>query len=111
MKTTRQEVEFDPKALVERVKAFAKHAKAGKAMPRVRITQVAVPPKLKPLPPADIKRIRTRLGVSQAAFAALLNVPRNTAISWENGVRKPSGAALKLLSLVSQKPEILAAAS
>jgi len=44
MKTTRQEVEFDPKALVERVKAFAKHAKTGKAMPRVRITQVAVPP-------------------------------------------------------------------
>jgi DNA-binding transcriptional regulator YiaG len=110
MKTTRQEVEFDPKALVERVQAFAKHAKAVKAMPGVRITQVAVPPKLKPLQPADIKRIRTRLGVSQATFAALLNVPRNTAISWESGVRKPSGAALKLLSLVRQKPEILAAA-
>lgn len=111
MKTKRPEVEFDPKALVERVKSFAVHAKSAKAMPKVRITQVAVPAKLKPLPPEDIKRIRTRLGVSQATFAALLNVPRNTAISWENGLRKPSGAALKLLSLVRQKPEILAAAS
>ena len=111
MKTKRPEVEFDPKALVERVKSFAAHAKSAKAMPKVRITQVAVPAKLKPLPPEDIKRIRTRLGVSQATFAALLNVPRNTAISWENGLRKPSGAALKLLSLVRQKPEILAAAN
>ncbi|MBE7494179.1 MAG: helix-turn-helix domain-containing protein [Verrucomicrobiaceae bacterium] len=110
MKKKTQEVEFDPQALVERVKAFAAHAKSRKPMPNVRITQVAVPPKLKPLPAADIKRIRTHLGVSQATFAALLNVPRNTAISWENGVRKPSGAALKLLSLVRQKPEILAAA-
>jgi putative transcriptional regulator len=111
MKTKSAEIEFDPKALVERVQAFAAHAKSKTPMPNVRITQVAVPAKLKPLPPADIKRIRTRLGVSQAAFAALLNVPRNTAISWENGVRKPSGAALKLLSLVSHKPEILAVAS
>lgn len=111
MKTKRPEIEFDPKALVERVKSLAAHAKSAKTMANVRITQVAVPAKLKPLPPEDIKRIRTRLGVSQATFAALLNVPRNTAISWETGVRKPSGAALKLLSLVRQKPEILAAAS
>ncbi len=109
MKTQPQEIEFDPKALVDRVKTFAAHAKSKKPMPNLRITQVVVPIKLKPLPPSDIKRIRTHLGVSQAAFAALLNVPRNTAISWENGVRKPSGAALKLLSLVRQKPEILAA--
>jgi hypothetical protein len=38
MKTTRQEVAFDPKALVERVQAFAKHAKAGKAMPGARFS-------------------------------------------------------------------------
>jgi DNA-binding transcriptional regulator YiaG len=44
----------------------------------------------------------------QAAFAALLNVPQQTAVSWESGARKSSGAALKLRQLVKQRPEILA---
>ncbi len=39
---------------------------------------------------------------------ALLNVTQKTAVSWESGTRKPSGAALKLLQLVKQRPEILA---
>ena len=56
----------------------------------------------------EIRSIRTRLGVSQAGFAAHLNVPQKTAVSWESGTRKPSGAALKLLQLVKHKPEILA---
>ena len=44
----------------------------------------------------------------QAVFAALLNVPQPTAISWESGARKPSGAALKLLRLATRHPELLA---
>ena len=45
--------------------------------------------------------------VSQSVFAALLNVPKVTAISWEKGRRKPTGAAWRLLDLVRRKPEIL----
>ena len=47
--------------------------------------------------------------VSQSVFAALLNVPKVTAISWERekGRRKPTGAAWRLLDLVRRKPEIL----
>ena len=40
-------------------------------------------------------------------FAALLNVPTRTVISWENGQRKPSGAALKLLDIAEKHPEAL----
>lgn len=35
----------------------------------------------------------------------LLNVPALTAISWENGTRKPSGAALRLLAVARHHPE------
>jgi putative transcriptional regulator len=110
MKAKSKEIEFDPQALVARVQEFAAHAKNKTRPAQLRITEIAVPPPVKSLRPAEIKDIRTRLGVSQTAFAALLNVPKNTAVSWESGVRKPSGAALKLLQLVRRKPEILAEA-
>jgi DNA-binding transcriptional regulator YiaG len=34
-------------------------------------------------------------------------VPKVTAISWENGTRKPSGAALRLLAVARKHPEAL----
>ena len=67
----------------------------------------------KPAPdvtPAEVRRIRARLKVSQPVFAALLNVPTVTAISWEKGRRQPSGAALRLLEIARKRPEILNAA-
>jgi putative transcriptional regulator len=62
------------------------------------------------LTPADVKRIRVGLKVSQPVFAAMLNVPTVTAISWEKGRRQPSGAALRLLEIAREHPEILTAA-
>jgi DNA-binding transcriptional regulator YiaG len=56
------------------------------------------------------RAIRTRLGYTQSQFGALLNVPIVTAVSWENGTRKPSGAALRLLSVAKHHPEALQAA-
>ena len=47
--------------------------------------------------------------MSQATFAAMLNVPTVTAISWEKGRRKPSGAALRLLQIARKHPELIAA--
>jgi putative transcriptional regulator len=67
----------------------------------------------KPAPvvtPRDVQRIRARLRVSQPVFAAMLNVPTVTAISWEKGRRQPSGAALRLLEIARKRPEILSAA-
>ena len=67
----------------------------------------------KPAPlvtPKDVQRIRARLKVSQPVFAAMLNVPTVTAISWEKGRRQPSGAALRLLEIARKRPEVLSAA-
>lgn len=67
-------------------------------------------PPVKPSAARQIRAIRTRLGFMQSQFAALLNVPKVTGISWENGTRKPSGAALRLLAVAKHHPEALQAA-
>ncbi|WP_415065771.1 helix-turn-helix domain-containing protein [Neisseria animalis] len=59
--------------------------------------------KITPLTPADIKAIRERELLTQAAFAIHLNISKNQVSDWERGVKKPSGTALKLLTLVKNK--------
>jgi len=104
MKTKKTEIPFDAEALVARVEGFA----AGRAPAREHI--VKLPPPVKSMPARQIRAIRASLGCTQIEFAALLNVPRVTAISWENGTRKPSGAALRLLAIARRHPEALHAA-
>lgn len=60
-------------------------------------------PSVKPLAPAEIKRIREDVRVSQAVFAYLLNTSISTVQKWEVGQKKPAGTALKLLHLVQQR--------
>ena len=59
-------------------------------------------PPVKPLEPAEIKRIRENTHVSQAVFARLLNTSLSTVQKWEIGQKKPAGTALKLLHLVQK---------
>jgi putative transcriptional regulator len=59
--------------------------------------------KIEPLTPEQIKAIRERERVSQPIFARYLNVSKNLVSDWERGKKKPSGAALKLLSLVEKR--------
>ena len=49
-----------------------------------------------------IKAIRERERVSQTVFANYLNVTSSLVIKWERGEKRPSGASLKLLSLVEK---------
>lgn len=103
-KLKKTEIHFDAEALVARVEGFA----AGRQPVRER--PMKLPPPVRVMPAKTIRAIRTSLGCTQAEFAALLNVPPVTAISWENGTRKPSGAALRLLAIAKQHPEALQAA-
>lgn len=50
----------------------------------------------------QIKRIRIRNNVSQAVFAAYLNTSTSIIQQWEQGHKKPSGIALKLLSMIDK---------
>jgi putative transcriptional regulator len=53
------------------------------------------------LTPAAIRRIRAKAEVSQAVFAAHLNVTTGIVSKWERGEKEPSGPAAKLLTLVA----------
>ncbi len=57
---------------------------------------------VRPLEPDEIRAIREREQVSQAVFATYLNVTTSLVCKWERGEKKPSGASLKLLSLVAK---------
>jgi putative transcriptional regulator len=57
---------------------------------------------VKPLTPEEIRAIRERENVSQVVFAHYLNVTKGIISQWERGEKTPSGASLKLLSLVEK---------
>lgn len=71
----------------------------------LRVTELPNPPK--PLSPAQIRAIRRSFNVSQAVFARIINVSPNAVESWEQGVRRPREATLKLLSIAHHHPEVL----
>lgn len=50
---------------------------------------------------------RTKVGISQSAFARLLGVSLRTLQDWEQGRRQPTGAAQTLLRLASLHPQAL----
>jgi putative transcriptional regulator len=56
------------------------------------------------------RRVRKRLGLSQAAFADRIDVPLETIRNWEQGKRSPTGAAKSLLKVLDKAPEAALAA-
>lgn len=60
---------------------------------------LAIPPEI---PPKQIKQIREHNHVSQPIFARYLNTSESTVQKWETGAKRPSGAALKLLTVVQK---------
>jgi putative transcriptional regulator len=63
----------------------------------LRITQI-VPPEV------DVKLLRHNLHLSQSEFAERYGFPVATVRNWEQGRRKPEGAARLLLKLIASKP-------
>jgi len=56
--------------------------------------------------PSAPKIIRSKLKLSQSAFAGLLGVSMRTLQDWEQGRRCPQGPAVALLRIAEQHPEI-----
>lgn len=66
-------------------------------------TRVPAPP-----PQMDAKKViqvRKRLNMSQGLFAAALNVSTKTVQGWEQGLRTPSNASLRLLQIAQVQPQ------
>ena len=58
---------------------------------------------VEPFSPEEIRALRLRENASQAVFALHLNVTTGLVRQWERGEKQPSGASLKLLTLVARK--------
>ncbi len=67
------EIPFKEADLLKSVTGFLEQMKAGTTK-NLRITDVAVSPRLPARSAADVRRVRESLGVSQAVFAGFLNV-------------------------------------
>jgi putative transcriptional regulator len=53
----------------------------------------------------DVSAIRRHLGLTQQKFAQLLGISPATLRNWEQGRRKPEGAARVLLCVAAKYPE------
>jgi putative transcriptional regulator len=56
---------------------------------------------------SPVARVRIMARLSQARFAALLGVSPRTLQDWEQGRRKPTGAAKTLLRVAERYPDVL----
>jgi putative transcriptional regulator len=52
--------------------------------------------------PRDIQKLREANKVSQPVFARYLNTSESTIEKWETGAKRPSGMAVKLLTIVQK---------
>jgi putative transcriptional regulator len=92
MKTEKELLERDAKRDIgAELLAAVRQIKAGQG-------RVAYPP---------VAAARTASGLSQARFAALMGVSVRTLQEWEQGRRKPSGAAQTLLAVAMRHPGVL----
>ena len=59
------------------------------------------------IPDHDVRKIRSKTGLSQAQFAASIGVTKASLQNWEQGKRSPQGAARVLLALLDRDPKIV----
>lgn len=53
--------------------------------------------------PEQISSLRSRLNVSQSIFASYLNASTSTVQAWEQGLKRPSGTARRVLDMLDRK--------
>jgi len=56
---------------------------------------------------SQVAQARAKSGLSQSQFARVLGVSTRTLQDWEQGRRKPSGAARALLTIAARHPEVI----
>lgn len=74
----------------------------------VRTTEIEIPKEPPQLSKKKIKTLREDiLGVSQPLFAHILGVSPAAVKAWEQGNKKPSGTARRLMQLFERDPDTL----
>jgi len=71
--------------------------------------QVPVRKTLVTIPQVDVKRIRSRMHLSQNEFAQKFRFSRAAVRNWEQGRRQPEGPARILLAVIERSPQAVEA--
>lgn len=58
----------------------------------------------------NVKKIRTKMEMTQQQFCAMFGIALGTLRHWEQGDRSPKGPALVLLNVVEKNPQAVMAA-
>lgn len=79
------------------------HAR-GELLTLKTVPHLEAPPEIDP---DTLVALRTEVSMSQAVFARLLSTSTKTVQSWEQGKRKPSPAARRLIHILAMEPEAM----
>jgi putative transcriptional regulator len=93
-------------ALESSLQEALEHAK-GKIS--LKTKEFVLPKKAPEFPASEIAHLRKRTGLSQAVFARVLNVSKESEAKWEQGTRHPAGSALRLLQIMKKNPDLVLA--
>jgi len=89
-----KEKEFDFNELMESMKQAAAISKGEMQPSRTFVFS-----------PINVKEVREKTNKNQKEFADMIGVKLGTLRNWEQGRRKPDGAALTLLKIVAANPK------
>ena len=87
--------EMSGEELGEKLLKSIQEMKAGK---KARVSEVI---------PNEVAVARSKTGLTQTQFAQALHISKRTLQEWEQGRRKPSGAAVALIQIAFRHPEII----
>ena len=93
--------------IFEQLKESLRDARAFERGKAVDLRVAEIPRTPEQMAPRQIREIRNSLNASQPLFALMLNVSPKAVQSWEQGVRRPRAATLKLLAIAKRNPQVL----
>lgn len=92
-------------AIIEGLNDVIEHESGKK---KLRTSTIVIPASAPRWSKKQISGIRKKFfKASQPVFAALLSVSPATIKAWEQGIKRPSGAASRLIQILSLKPDIV----
>lgn len=99
------EVADNPDEIAEEL--VTHYIESGEELPEPKNTLVTAEEFTKGDIAAAIRRLRDFRGLTRKELASLLGCSLSTLIKWENGLRRPGGAAARLLSILYRHPELV----
>jgi len=92
--------------IIEGLTEFAEALERGEPLnKRFTVRTVELPPEPAKYTPRQIRATRDRLSASQPVFASLIGVSTTLIQHWEQGFRKPSRMACRLLDEMNHDPK------